>query len=70
MGRLRSAESRQAQHDAAVLRDLRLCVDDKGRLDLTAIPPGRRGRLMRHINDTHRMQAATRAAEKEEKANG
>lgn len=55
MGRLRSTEGRQAKHDAAVLRDLKRCMDDKGRLDLSAIPRGRRGRLLRHLKDTRRM---------------
>lgn len=67
MGRLRSTEGRQAKHDAAVLRDLKACVDDKGRLDLSAIPRGRRGRLLRHLRDTGRMQAARPA---EVKADG
>lgn len=58
MARLRTTESRQAKHDAAVLSDLRLCLDDKGRLDLTAIPRGRWGRLERHLRDVRRMQAA------------
>jgi hypothetical protein len=64
MGRLRSTESRQARHDAAVLRDLLRCRDDKGRLDLSQIPQGRRGRLLRHMKAAARAWAAATVAER------
>ena len=67
MGRLMTTTARQAKHDRAVLRDLALCRDDKGRLDLSVLPPGRRARLKRHLQDVA-MQMARRVSETQEKA--
>ena len=67
MSRLRTTASRQAKHDAAVLRDLALCRDAKGKVDLSVLPPGRRARVARHLRDVARImgETARKMAEKE-----